>query len=266
MKGGTIVNTSGFSSLIRRFESATFRIWKTAYFKIEFIALKNDDNGVIDMTGGTITTTGAGGSAVQNWGEFTTSGGELNAPDDAKAIYASCTGITRHKKADGSHSGRSGRQWRYSGRSRHSQFRWDRASGFGDSRAATSMVILKSGTDGDVVVDGGSVSGSVVPSTNEGGTLKVSGGEFAVMPNSEIYRTPSMTAVEYTAQDGSKVCYIGTAEEVAQKLASAGAGDTVEIVQGDVALTLPEGVTVENKGEGEVVVNGENSRTGVKRL
>ena len=34
-------------------------------------------------------------------------------------------------------------------------------------------------------------------------------------------------------------------------------GDTVTVQQGDVELALPVGVTVENKGEGEIVVNGE---------
>ena len=256
VKGGTIVNTSGFSSLIRNL-NATFNM-EDGVLQNKFIALKNDDNGVIDMTGGTITTTGAGGSAVQNWGEFTMSGGELNAPDDAKAIYA-LAWDDQYKKPTAVIR---------DGAVVNGDILVEVDTANSDGIARPDLVIeggdingdIEVGTDGDVVVDGGSVSGSVT-STNEGGTLKVSGGEFAVMPNSE-YIDPNMTAVEYTAQDGSKVSYIGTAEEVVQKLASAGAGDTVEIVQGDVALTLPEGVTVENKGEGEVVVNGETVEPG----
>ena len=57
-------------------------------FSNDFIVLKNDDNGTITMTGGTVSTTGAGGSALQNWGQATVSGGTLNAVDSAVAVYA----------------------------------------------------------------------------------------------------------------------------------------------------------------------------------
>lgn len=72
MEGGKIVNTSKFSSLIRNL-NATFNM-KGGELENPFIALKNDDNGKIAMTGGTISTTGEGGSAIQNWGSLEMSG------------------------------------------------------------------------------------------------------------------------------------------------------------------------------------------------
>lgn len=85
MEGGKVLGTSGFSSAIRNLE-ATFNM-KNGEITNPFIALKNDDNGIINMTGGTVSTTKAGGSAIQNWGQLTMTGGTLNQVDDSLAIY-----------------------------------------------------------------------------------------------------------------------------------------------------------------------------------
>ncbi len=84
MEGGTIVNTSLYSSAVRNLE-ASFTM-KGGNITNGFIALKNDDNGVIKMTGGTVSTTAAGGSAIQNWGNLTMTGGTLNAVSNAAAL------------------------------------------------------------------------------------------------------------------------------------------------------------------------------------
>ena len=73
MKGGQIINTSGFSSLVRNI-GATFNL-ENGTLQNTFIVLKNDDNGVFNMTGGKVVTTGSQGSALQNWGKATISGG-----------------------------------------------------------------------------------------------------------------------------------------------------------------------------------------------
>ncbi len=83
---GKIVNTSGYSSLIRNL-SATFHM-HGGTLENTFIVLKNDDNGIVNMDGGTITTTGTEGCAIQNWGSLDLTGGELNAPDGLPALYA----------------------------------------------------------------------------------------------------------------------------------------------------------------------------------
>ena len=86
MEGGKVFGTSGFSSAIRNLQ-ATFNM-KGGEIVNGFIALKNDDNGVINMTGGVVTTENETGSAIQNWGQLTMSGGTLNAKTEgSKAIY-----------------------------------------------------------------------------------------------------------------------------------------------------------------------------------
>lgn len=85
-KGGSVVNTSGFSSLIRNLEAKLFV--EAGTFENDFIVLKNDDNGTLKVSGGKISTKKAEGSAVQNWGNFALSGGELNAVDGAAALTA----------------------------------------------------------------------------------------------------------------------------------------------------------------------------------
>lgn len=85
-KGGKVINTSGYSSLIRNLEAKL--IVEDGTFENDFIVLKNDDNGTLEVSGGKVSTKAAGGSAVQNWGDFTISGGELNAVDGAAALTA----------------------------------------------------------------------------------------------------------------------------------------------------------------------------------
>ena len=86
MEGGKVFGTSGFSSAIRNLQ-ATFNM-KGGEIVNGFIALKNDDNGVINMTGGVVTTENETGSAIQNWGQLTMNGGTLNAKTEgSKAIY-----------------------------------------------------------------------------------------------------------------------------------------------------------------------------------
>lgn len=85
MIGGKILGTSGYSSAVRNLE-ATFNM-EGGEITNPFIALKNDDNGTISMTGGTVSTTKKSGSAIQNWGTLEMTGGVLNAVEDSAAIY-----------------------------------------------------------------------------------------------------------------------------------------------------------------------------------
>ncbi len=86
MEDGKVLGTSGFSSAIRNLQ-ATFNM-KGGEIVNGFIALKNDDNGIINMTGGIITTNNMTGSAIQNWGQLTMTGGTLNAKTKgSQAIY-----------------------------------------------------------------------------------------------------------------------------------------------------------------------------------
>ena len=85
-KGGKVVNNSGFSSLIRNLYATM--VVEDGTFENDFIAIKNDDNGTLKISGGKVSTKAAEGSAVQNYGDFTLSGGELNAVEGASALTA----------------------------------------------------------------------------------------------------------------------------------------------------------------------------------
>ena len=71
--GGTVRNTSGFSSLVRNM-NGTLNV-NGGNFSNEFIALKNDDNGIMKITAGTIESKE---QAVQNWHNLDVTGGTFN--------------------------------------------------------------------------------------------------------------------------------------------------------------------------------------------
>lgn len=93
IESGNVLNNSGFdtngasgSSLIRNLgtadKNAVLTINGGTFTQEKFIAIKNDDYGVLTMTGGTINATGSDGnitvSAIQNWSEATITGGTIN--------------------------------------------------------------------------------------------------------------------------------------------------------------------------------------------
>ena len=76
--GATVTSTGMYSSLIRNIKATED---ETGHLTVSsgnlsngFIALKNDTDGTMNITGGTITS---GDQAVQNWNKATISGGEL---------------------------------------------------------------------------------------------------------------------------------------------------------------------------------------------
>lgn len=85
MESGKIESTSRYSSCIRNL-GATFYM-NGGELSSNFITLKNDDNGIIYMTGGTVNTNDLGGSGIQNWGTLEVTGGSINAVSGAVAIY-----------------------------------------------------------------------------------------------------------------------------------------------------------------------------------
>ena len=86
--GGTVYNNSGTgatgASLIRNggVKAATLNIENGTFTQEYFIAIKNDDYGTLNMSGGTINATGSDNintvSAVQNWSMATITGGTIN--------------------------------------------------------------------------------------------------------------------------------------------------------------------------------------------
>ena len=85
MESGKIIHTSGYSSAVRNI-GATFYM-QGGEVTSNFISLKNDDNGIIYMTGGIVNTNATGGSAIQNWGTLEMTGGTLNAVTGANALW-----------------------------------------------------------------------------------------------------------------------------------------------------------------------------------
>lgn len=84
IESGSIVNESGFSSLIRNggFSEGKAPGYAKLYIKggvleqNNFIAIKNDEQGLVEMTGGTVSSKNE--SAVQNWATAKLSGGTIN--------------------------------------------------------------------------------------------------------------------------------------------------------------------------------------------
>ena len=76
--GATVTSTGMYSSLIRNIKAAENEAGSltvsSGNLSNGFIALKNDTDGIMNITGGTITS---GDQAVQNWNKATISGGEL---------------------------------------------------------------------------------------------------------------------------------------------------------------------------------------------
>lgn len=240
--GVTIKNTSGFSSLIRNGNPAGTLIVKGGNFENAFIVLKNDDNGKIDMTGGTVSTTGAGGSALQNWGEATVSGGTLNAVDSAVAVYALTwdDAYTSDLTITGSAT--------LNGNVKVMRDDYETSN--------NPTVVVAGGTvDGDIVADlqadvsvtGGTVTGKVT-ATETAVSMSISGGSFVQAPN-VAYIAGGQAAAGI---DGTY--FVGTPEVIQQKANAA--NTSVEVITGDMELTLPEGVQVTNAGDGQVTVNG----------
>lgn len=249
MTGGKIVNTSGFSSLIRNL-NATFTL-ENGELENGFIVLKNDDQGVVDMSGGTVTTTGEGGSAVQNWGQLTVSGGTLNASEEGVAIFTLTWKDEYVSKAT-----------ILDGATVNGDIQMNVDPNYANSVTIVPSLEIKGGTvDGDIsvntkselTVSGGAVTGAIV-SNDDTGDVGITGGSFAVKPR-DSYIDSAATVAKYTAGTADTFL-IGDAEQVQAKLSGAAKGDKIEILQGSAALTVPDGVTVSNSGTGSVTANG----------
>ena len=245
MTGGQIINTSGFSSLVRNI-GATFNL-ENGTLQNTFIVLKNDDNGVFNMTGGKVVTTGSQGSALQNWGKATISGGTLSATGGGVALqalewdkkYQSVTEVKAGATVDGD-----------------VLVRQDPDYNTGEIEfTVTGGTIngnVTAGAGAEVALEGGSVSGAL-GTIADSGKLVVSGGSYAQSPAK--YLAADAAAAGIGKQGGSATYYVGTPAQIEQRVEKAAAGDAVEVLQGDLNVTLPDGVAVINSGSGEVIVN-----------
>ena len=245
--GGKIINTSKYSSLIRNI-GATFNM-EGGELENAFITLKNDDNGVIYMTGGTVTSTSSGGSAIQNWGELNLSGGTVNGNGGAAAIYAlgwSDDYNTSIAKISGTAQ-------------INGNIQMNIDTDYPDAPVPEMEITggtvtgdIRVNTQSKLTIDDGAFEGTIYTG-DQSGNIAVNGGTYEVKPDDAFINTDS-TVAEWTS-NGQDSFVIGTSEQVENKLSQAVAGDSVEILQGDAALTLPEDIIVTNSGNGEVSVN-----------
>lgn len=252
----TVENTSGYSSLIRNL-GATLNIESGSTLRNTFIAVKNDDNGILNVNGGLIETTGTGGSAVQNWATAEINGGTLKAADDALAIYAlswdpkyadSKITINDNVKIDGNiavqvdtdyiNSGVKGPELLING---------------GDINGNISAKEKSS-----VTLKGGNISGNITKTTDDA-NISISGGTYEKEINPEFLAN-DMIAIGYKKSGENNATYmVGTAAEIKDIIESAKKGDSIEILNGDLDLSVENsGVSIANKGNGNVTVNNEN--------
>ena len=246
--GGEIISTSYYSSLLRNI-GGTLNI-QGGLFRNNFITIKNDDGGILNMTAGTVETAAAGGSAVQNWGTATISGGTLNAVDGAASIYASSwstqfgnstTTITGNAVLNG-----------------NVNILHDNSA---PNDTTIPIVNVEGGSiDGDIItgdrgstnITGGSITGTLTKDATAT-ALNVTGGVFDNKPSEEYIGGSLMAQVD---NDGKY--YIGSAANTA----IAGAKDSVTVLNGSSVSGVPTGVTVKNETDASITVNGDSLGVG----
>ncbi len=221
-KGGSVVNTSGFSSLIRNIEAKLYV--EAGTFENDFIVLKNDDNGKLVISGGKVSTKKAGGSAVQNWGDFSLKGGELNAVDGAASItayswddrYQSTTTIE-----NGTMNGfvKIARDGSYNGHAPEVTIKGGKISG---------DIIVQNG--GKLEVAEGEINGEITATT--GTTVKTQGGTYTTEPSEDM--VPNGYKV-FDNEDGTYT----VAKPVTLTFSANGETESVEIPEG-TKLTAEE--------------------------
>ena len=112
---------------------------------------------------------------------------------------------------------------------------------------------VTAGAGAEVALEGGSDLPAALGTIADSGKLVVSGGSYAQSPAK--YLAADAAAAGIGKQGGSATYYVGTPAQIEQRVEKAAAGDAVEVLQGDLNVTLPDGVAVINSGSGEVIVN-----------
>lgn len=127
-----------------------------------------------------------------------------------------------------------------------------------------SVLTISSGTiNGDVstsekgktVIEGGKIVGEVTLDNSNGAEVLISGGEFE--NDVTQYVENGKVSVKYTSGNNTTY-YVGTQAQINEIVKAAGAGDKIDVLQGDIALDIPTAdVQITNSGTGEISVNGE---------
>ncbi len=117
-----------------------------------------------------------------------------------------------------------------------------------------ALVVHGNGTiDGTITVKGGtfhapSVAGAFKPA-DKTKDITISGGNYTADPSS--YVADEIAAIKYTNGGTAELYAVGN--EVQSAAGTVNAGDTITVLQGNVALTVNHNVTVKNEGTGNNV-------------
>ena len=210
-------------------------------------AIRNNGGGTVNMTGGSVTVGRSGAYALDNYGTAEISGGILTVQGGtAVHAVAEASGASVTTKLFGSVvcNGNIHVNGAING-----------------TNANIANLEISSGTINgsvnvesysDVILSGGTFTGGVgeIAETSQENEIRVTGGIYHQDPGA------------YLADDALVILadnkyYVG--EDALTQISSAQSGDTLEVVYGDsVSISdLPGGVTVENKTEDNITVNGE---------
>ena len=239
--GATVTSDGKYSSLIRNIsatenEAGSLTV-SSGNLSNGFIALKNDTDGIMNITGGTITS---GDQAVQNWNKATISGGELTGK-----VYCWSAGSGDNRDAGNlTISGTA----RINGEVAAIQYRYvDKGKPITPDKAAT--VTIQGGTVlGKVTTDARGFDEGVTPDIEA--KVTVSGGHFGESVN-EKYLDKSLNAeLKSAGNTEAPYSYYKTVEDA---LKAAQPGDSVTDLDAtednQVTLTLKynDGVTADSE-------------------
>lgn len=234
-KGASLIRNAG------KGKEATLTITGGKIFQAGFIAVKNDDQGVLKITGGEIGTSGDTAtntaSAVQNWGKADITGGTIGNVWSStwNNSYESITNIS------------------------------------GDVNITGKIVARKEANNGvkpnvapKINISGGSfnVEWSVVKGEAD---IAITGGNYTSAPDADFVAEEHLM-IHYRSGGNDGRYYVGTNDEIQTIVDNAKSGDTIDVIHGNAFLILTKpGVTIGNNIDnngGEVVVNRQELKKG----
>ena len=222
-KGASLIRNAGDG------KAATLTITGGKIFQVGFIAVKNDDQGILKITGGEIGTSGDTetntASAVQNWGKADITGGTIGN------VWAGVWSDSYKSETNIS----------------------------GDATVTGKVVVKRENTSGTLTtkpklnISGGTfdVEWSVVKDEAD---ITITGGNYTSAPDAGFV-VADHVMIKYTkGQDGKY--YVGVKDEIQEIADKAEAGDQIDVIAGEIDLKVnTPGVIIANNG-GKVTVNG----------
>lgn len=197
--------------------------------------IKNDDYGILKISGGTFSNTD--GPTVLNWNVTEISGGSFTINNPAKAILAN--GGTNNT-ADKGELTITGGEFTASNDGKGALLGYGRGA-----------------TGGSVSIKDGTFNGSLAITQDYPYTPEISGGEFTDDPVQ--YVAEGKVAIKFVRANKDGNYYVGAPEEIQAIANTAKDGDTIHVIKGSITLNMTTpGVNVNNgpNNEGTVTVNG----------